>query len=692
MQTHRTLSSILFLALAASPVLLPAQFKTPSSDELNMKDNPKVPGAAAVFLDVEQITDDPLHLYTFYARIKVLKPEGKSLATVEIPIHVGDSGVRSVKPKIAHQDWIADSPTAPQAQFKIAEIKARTIRPDGSVVPLAVKPEDVVPVKSPDGLSNHLAFTLAGVEPGSILEYRYTLRYDENHFSSPFWQVQQPYFVKRAHYAFTPFNDFLTDQQSMTDRYLIDAHGKVVNTIIWSPVLPAGAAVKTESTGRFTLDLTDIPPLPSEEWMPPAQSLSFHVRFYYKNAFSGNEFWTNEDNRWSKEVDRLAEPTASIKQAVAGLVASGDDDLGKAAKLMKAVQAIDNTDFHPDALPVRLDQPDLRVPSRAEEVWARKSGSSEEVSLLYLAMLRAAGLAAYDMKVVDRDKGVFSSAYLSFDQFDSDLIILDLHGKDIFLDPGQTMCPFQALHWKHAGASGVRQTATGTAVATSPLLPYSANSLLRAGDITFDDPSHFSGYFRFVMTGQDALLWRQMTLTSGIDTVKLRFDQWLQTMVPHGVQAHFDHFLGLDDPGSNLIAIVNAEGSPASPSAGRYALPAVFFEAAGNPLFPNDAQRKQSIDMHYAGQVADQVVYHLPPGLNVESAPPNSNLSLERYAAFASNTHIDAGQIKTSRTLARAFTLASPAEYPSLRDFYQKVAAGDRQQIILTVTTATQGQ
>jgi hypothetical protein len=572
-----------------------------------MTADPKAPGAAAVYLNIEEITDDPHHFYSFYTRIKVLQETGKNLANVEIPFQVGDTGATGVKPRVMGQDWLTDADSGekgakpagktpnPQEIFKIDDIKGRTIHSDGTVVPLTVRPDELLKLKSPDGQFDRRAFTMPGVEAGSILEYRYTIHYDEKHFSSPFWQVQRPFFVRKSHYAFTPFNDFLNDDQSMTSRYLLDARGKVVNTLIWWPVLPAGVTVKRDAIGNFSLDLTDTPPAPNEEWMPPVQSLAYHVNFYYKNAFSGSEFWTNEDNRWSKEVDRLAEPTASIKQAVAGLVASGDDDLGKAAKLMKAVQAIDNTDFHPDALPVRLDQPDLRIPSRAEEVWARKSGSSEEVSLLYLAMLRAAGLAAYDMKVVDRDKGVFSSAYLSFDQFDSDLIILDLHGKDIFLDPGQTMCPFQALHWKHAGASGVRQTATGTAVATSPLLPYSANSLLRAGDITFDDPSHFSGYFRFVMTGQDALLWRQMTLTSGIDTVKLRFDQWLQTMVPHGVQAHFDHFLGLDDPGSNLIAIVNAEGSPASPSAGRYALPAVFFEAAGNPLFPNDAQRKQSI-------------------------------------------------------------------------------------------------
>src|SRR5208283_3499801 len=121
-----------------------------------------------------------------------------------------------------------------------------------------------------------------------------------------------------------------------------------------------------------------------------------------------------------------------------------------------------------------------------DEVLSRKRGTGQDISLLYLAFLRAAGLTAYDMKVVNRDKGAFSSGYLSFDQFDDDLVIAAVDGKEIFLDPGQKLCPFQTLHWKHAGASGIRQTASGFAVATTPLLPYSANGALRSGDLSLD--------------------------------------------------------------------------------------------------------------------------------------------------------------------------------------------------------------
>jgi len=77
-------STVLLLALA-SPAILFAQFQQPTPDELKMTADPKAPGAAAVYLNVEEVANDPLHFQSFYARIKVLSEKGKELATVEVP-------------------------------------------------------------------------------------------------------------------------------------------------------------------------------------------------------------------------------------------------------------------------------------------------------------------------------------------------------------------------------------------------------------------------------------------------------------------------------------------------------------------------------------------------------------------------------------------------------------------------------
>ena len=141
--------------------------------------------------------------------------------------------------------------------------------------------------------------------------------------------------------------------------------------------------------------------------MPPIESILYKVLFYYISARTAADFWVSEAKRWSKEVDHFAEPSKPIQEAVNGLIAPGDSDLDKAKKLYKAVQALDNTDFSRRRTSPNSSSSNLKAAKHAEDTWSQKSGSSQDIALLYLAMLRAAGLTAYDMKVVDRDQGIF---------------------------------------------------------------------------------------------------------------------------------------------------------------------------------------------------------------------------------------------------------------------------------------------
>jgi hypothetical protein len=671
MRIHLFLRHALLLLAASFPALGFAQFQTPTSEELKMTADPKAPGAAAVFLNVEEIANDPLHYQSFYARIKVLTEKGKELATVEIPYMRGSR--------------------------QITDIKGRTIHADGAVIPLTGKPEDLLISKtvSKDGEQQQFSrkvFTLPSVEVGSILEYFYEVRYDDNHFSSPDWEIQRPYFVHKAHYSFTPFKSFLPGFQNQTSMYLQDEHERVLNTLIWTPTLPAGVApIKADAGGHFSLDVTDIPPIPEEEWMPPIRSFLYKVNFYYKSSGNAAAFWNDDAKLWSKDVDHFAEPSKSLREAVSGLVAPGDSDLDKAKKLYKAVQALDNTDYSRKKSESELKQLKLKNIKHAEDTWTQKSGSSEEIALLYLAMLRAAGLTAYAMKVVDRQQGTFDINYLSLYQLDDTVVILSTGGKEIYLDPGEKMCPFQTVSWRHSGAGGIRQSAEGRSAAGSPLQSYPDNKMLRIGDVTIDGQGAVTGSFRFAMTGQEALYWRQRALTNDQDEVKKQFDRWIGTAFPSGVEAHIDSFNALDDPDKNLIALVKARGVLGAATSKRLLLPGFFFETRGGHPFVAQEKRHEFVDMHYGEVDTDQVTYHLPPGFTVEGAPQDGKISWPEHAILATKAVPAPGQITIVRQLSRAFTFAKPEEYQDLRGFYQKVAASDQQQLVLTTSPAAKG-
>ncbi|MGD0799766.1 MAG: hypothetical protein ABR906_00475 [Terracidiphilus sp.] len=109
-----------------------------------------------------------------------------------------------------------------------------------------------------------------------------------------------------------------------------------------------------------------------------------------------------------------------------------------------------------------------------------------------------------------------------------------------------------------------------------------------------------------------------------------------------------------------------------------------MLETRGAHPFVDQETRLEPVDMHYADLVSDQIVYHLPAGFSVEGAPQDTKISWPDHAVFVTKAVTAPGQITFARMIAHSFTLAKPEEYQNLRGFYQKVAAADQAQLVLT--------
>ena len=660
MRTHGwfqvALACVAFLFSSLLPVQLYGQFQAPTSEELQMKAEPKVPGAAAIYLYREETVDDNLHYHSFMARIKVLTEKGKELATVEVPYGKGT--------------------------FSVTDIKARTIHSDGTVIPLDVKPADLVAQKGTGFQINKMVFTLPSVEVGSILEYRWQLRYDDGTLSSPEWEIQQPYYVRKAHYAFSPFKYM---------ERVTDSKGNAASRLLYSYSLPPGTKVNYEASGRYTLDTGDVPPMPSEEYMPPIQSLEEQVTFYYSSFLSKDEFWKHEGESWSKEMDRFAGETKTLKDAVGQIVAPADSEDVKARKLYDAVMAIDNTDYTRRKSQAELKQMGLKRAKDAEDVWKQKSGTSDEIALLYVAMARAAGLKAYAMTVCNRNREIFNPFFLSTRQFDDIIVIVSINVKETPVDPGKKFATFGQLAWIHTEARGLRQSDHGPVFGETTVNPYKEAVTQRIADVTVAKDGSVSGTARIAMSGPAAMRWREIAIENDEDEVKKQFNEHMRGSVPEGVTAELDHFLGLEDYHAQLLAVVKLSGNMGTATGKRVFLPGVFFESRAKHPFVAQENRLTAVDMEYAELVHDEVTYHVPETFTVESAPPATSVPWAGHAVFSVKSSVDKRDIVVVRTMARAFALLDPKDYSALHDFYLKVAAADQQQLVLTAAPANVG-
>jgi hypothetical protein len=639
----------LLFAISLSPALLLAQFQEPTKEELQMSSDPKAPGAAAVYLYREELTDDNLHYHSLYVRMKILTEKGKEEATVHIPYDRSD--------------------------FKVTDIRGRTIHSDGTVIPLTAKPSDLTDVKTKGYQLNTMVFTLPDVEAGSIIEYRLDIRYSDEIVSSPQWDVQQKYFVHKAHYMFKP------PEHSFG---ITNSRGDYLNRLMWMVHAQPDAKVVEDNRNRYTFDVTDAPALPTEDWMPPLNSMRWRVKFYYTQYTSGSEFWQNEGKRWLKDADRFADPSKELRDAAAGLVAANDTEEVKARKLYEAVMKLDNTSFTREKSEAERKKEKLKEIKDAADVWQQKSGSANELALLYVALARAAGLHAFPMQVVNRDSAIFDSSYLSTYQLDDYVAIVVVGDKEVFLDPGQKDCPFGLLHWKHAWAGGLRGTDKGAAYGETPQNSYTQTQLTRVADLAIDADSNVTGTVRFVMTGQEALHWRQLALTNDSEEVKKQFNESIRTDIPDGVQADFDHFLALEDYASNLVAVVKVSGNMGSSTGKRFFLPGLFFQSRTKHPFVAEDRREVAIDVQYPRAEQDEVTYRLPAGYSVEGAPQATTLSWPNHALLKISANVDGGKAEVVRMFAYNYTLLDPKAYADLHDFYQKVATADQQQLVLT--------
>jgi hypothetical protein len=644
---------LIFLPLSITPcTAFAADWQQPTSEELKMTSEPAAPNAEAIYLYREETTDDKLHFESVYVRIKILRDEGKKYGDVEI---IGSS----------NYDGITD-------------IQGRTIHSDGTVIPFTGKPYEKLLFKTATMKYRAKVFSLPEVETGSILEYRYKLRYDDNSVISPSWTIQQPIYVRKAHYHFVP-----------TEREVISHtdNGNVTSRLAYSQLLPNGDKI-VETRGVYDLDVKNVPSIPKEEFEPPMQAFAYRVRFYYTGLRSPQEFWNSYGKKWAKHIDKFAAPSPAITQAAQELTSGGGTADQKLNKLYDAVMKLENTRFTREHSKDENRVEGVKQVKSATDVWNLKRGSGDDLALLFLSLARAAGYHADAMIVVNRDRDLFQMNYLDPSQLDDLIVLVTIDGKERAFDPGERYTTYGTLHWTHSMAGGLREQDGHSALANSPNIGYKDTIVQRIADLTLAPDGTVTGSATIICTGERALHWREKALEGDQVALKKDFDDQLQSDLPPGVILKTDHFLGLDTEGTNLMVRINVSGSLGTATGKRIFLPLAIFSAGSSDPFAS-SHREEPIDLHYPYMEIDEVTLHLPAGFQVESVPGDARVDLPQNAVYLSRAKADGQTIRYSRSYIMANVLYGPQEYDKLKGFLDDVSNKDRAQAVLQVAAAT---
>ena len=643
------LVGLLFLFL---PVFAWADFPPIPDDEMKFNAVPGMPGAPAAVLFHEEIYDDNRHAHEVHARVKILTEEGRKYADVVLPVF--------------------------RTRMQLVNISGRTVHADGKVIPFEGKPFEKTVFKGPHLKVTSKAFTLPDVQVGSIIEYRYAYVYEDNTVIPPRWTVQDELWQKSVHYKFIPFYS--------ASRFIVVDHEQSSRGVSWTAFLPKGMDVKEvrspDNKDYFELLANSVPAFVTEPYMPDSDQFKFYVRFYYAVAANSNEYWKNEGKFWNKDVEHFLDRRNGIQETANQLVTATDSPEQKAKKLYAFVIGLDNDDYLPPRSEQEIRVLGLKETKGVEDVLAQKRGDDSEITRLFVALAKAAGIPAYVMTITSRENSYFDPAYMDMYQLDAEVAILQIDGKEVFLDPGAKFCKYGVLDWRHTGTKGLRQSPNGVVIADTPAPSYKDSMIQRIGHLTLKPNGNLEGAIRVFYVGMEATRHRQMAARTDEEGRKKDVEDEVKTWFPADSEVSLMKQPNWNDVEAPL-AIDLKISAPMLVSAGkRYLMPSQIFHVNDKPRFPH-AERVNGIYLYYPGREVDQITVGLPPGFAIENLPEKQTAKTD-YAMYTNAvSSIGTDALRIDRDVAIAGYVFPKEQYSVIKDFYDKVKSFDDQQVIL---------
>jgi len=629
-----------------SPVVFADGFQPISPDELKMTGEPQAPGAAAIILYRQVDRDDngsTSHQYNYF-RIKILTEEGRKHADIEIPFFK-ESG-------------------------NVVGIKARTIRPDGSVVNFDGKifEKSIVKAKGVKYLAK--TFTLPEVQVGSIIEYYYTLDLSEHYIYDSHWILSDELFTKQAKFTLKPYH---SDYQQISCRWS------------WQGLPPGTIPPKQGGDHIVRLEASNIPAFQTEDYMPPENEMKSRVDFVYSEGFladTPDKFWKSTGKKLNDKVESFVGKRKAMEQAVSQIVSPSDSPETKLQKIYARVQQLRNVSYEVQKTEQEKKREKQKELGNVEELWKQGYGNGQQLTWLFLGLARAAGFESYGVWASDRSNYFFNPKMMDDSKLDANVVLVKLNGKDLYFDPGAAFAPFGLLPWPETGVAGLRLDKEGGTWITTSLPASSESRIERKANLKLSDTGDLEGKLSLTFTGLEAMRRRvEERNTDDAERKKFLEDQ-VKEYIPAGIEVELTNKPDWSSSAGTLVAEYNLKVPGWVSGAGRKAiLPVGLFSAPEKHIFDHTS-RVHPIYFNYPFQEMDDISIDLPLGWQVGSVPGPQNQD-GHVIAYTLKAENGKGSLHVARALRIDFFQLETKYYAALRNFFQAVRSGDEQQVVL---------
>lgn len=644
-----SLFATLFCWFAASALTVPAlagdEWLPVTQEEMKMVGDPKAPGAPALYLYRQVDRDDVESREYNYARIKILTEEGRKYADVEIPFFKGAGNIRG--------------------------IQARTIRADGSIVNFDGKIYEKTIAKAKGVKYLAKTFTMSDVQVGSIIEYRYTRINPEGYVYDSEWLLSEELFTKRAKFSLR-----------RNDRFAL--HWS------WPRGLPEGTRPPVEDHHVIRLETQDVPAFQIEDYMPPPGEMKYRVDFMYTYNVETDpdKFWKKEGERLYEGIDFFTNKRKAMEYAVSQIVSPQDSLEMKLQKIYARCQRIRNTEFEREKTDQERGREKLKDIENVEDVWKRGYGSGLDITWLFLALARAAGFDASPVLIATRDQRFFNPKRMNPQDLNTNVVLVKLNGKDLYLDPGIAFAPFGLLPWWEGGVTGLRLDKDGGAWITTTMPGPSESGVERQATLQLTDSGALEGRATVTLNGLAALSLRIEEQHQDSAQRKKYLEDEIKEYVPIPIEVELANSPDWDSSSRMLVAQYDLKVPDWASAAGRRTVFAAALFGGGEKHLFEHAVRVHPIYFDFPYSDVDDVTITPPAGWQVTDLPRPEHTDL-KVCAYSLTVDSKDNLLHLRRNLMVNLGLVQAEYYGALRGFFQVVRSGDEEQIVLVPTVGS---
>lgn len=602
-------------------------------------------GESYVNLDVEIV-------HKRHRRIKILNPEQSNYTEIEISVY-DDNSVQ-----------------------RLRKLSAQTINrtPDGEVKIIEVEGDQFFTEESGDYETTSFAFP--ALEPGSIVEYTYEIKY-KNPAALPDWTFQHSspilhseyrvlvpdYLDFRAYkYGLLPYEQ---TPQEEDDEYM----NRMTNYANLSP---------TKRDYRFYRNvLKNAPAIRSEPFLTSLINYKNHMKFQLTGYLDNSGFYTSYMSTWEEIAEELMDSRnyggaittrRKLRRATEEITNTAKTDLEKARLIYDHV-----------ANKVQWDGSfSLSTSDNSDDILEDLSGNSTDKALLLISMLRSIDLKADPILVSTRASGWVDWNYPTPYTFNHTLVLLQIEDQMILLDPIIDVIPFGVLNPQSINGSGLLITEDNVQIVD--ILPDNLSSVRTTTLLTIDEDGGVKAILRSNYTGYEAIVHRNLAQDEEDHQTYLE-EHHLDNAPGSDIQSF--EISNIDDASQPLVVEAKVENKQYATVAGDMIYINPFFKdrMSENPF--SNPDRIFPVEFNYGSSKQYTSTINVPSGYEVVDIPENASYQFSEKSAFSFIQQASGNLIQMRLTIVNNETNVETDRYEELREYYASLSEFFNQQIVL---------